>query len=91
MRVDVASCGLCGAAHAGSELNPKWYAEGLRHTKRGDIVKRLICPECVSGIIDGAGEALRKRAPDSVVIAAAIELMDEDGLLVGHKPIDMAF
>ncbi|GAI67764.1 unnamed protein product [marine sediment metagenome] len=55
MRVDVASCGLCGAAHAGSELNPKWYAEGLRHTKRGDIVKRLICPECVSGIIDTKG------------------------------------
>ncbi|MBA7622483.1 hypothetical protein ES703_29860 [subsurface metagenome] len=93
MKVSEGWCCLCGAYHLGARLNPSWYAEGLRHNKRGDSVKKLICPECVSKIVDDAGQALRSMAPDSVVIAAAIKVMDEDGLLVGHKPkqIDMDF
>lgn len=91
MKVSEAWCCLCGAYHLGARLNPSWYAEGLRHNKREDSVKKLICPECVSKILDDAGDALRSNAPDSVVLAAAIKVMDEVGALTGHKQIDMDF
>ena len=67
-------CSLCGKE---SELNPDWYFDGVYH----------ICPECVSDILEQAGQVLRSRAPDSVVLAAAINLMDEEGLLCDYEPI----
>lgn len=74
MEVKDGECSLCGRE---SKLNPDWYIDELRH----------ICPECVRDILEHAGEALRSRAPDSVIMAIAINVMDEDGLLYVHSPI----
>lgn len=87
MKVKDSECCLCGRSHGESKLNPDWYAEGLRHYERGDSVMRLICPTCVSDILEHAGQVLRSRAPDSVIMAMAINAMDEDGLLYVHSPI----
>lgn len=57
MRLNEFWCSLCGQVHNGSQLADGWFAEGLRHNKRGaDSAKRLICPDCLKGILS-VGEA----------------------------------